>query len=136
MEKNVRPLISAVVFATLGIALGWYLGDQRQETLASSAIGARDLATAILCVNSLNTLDQGNVAKARVLLEHGMISSVSSAEPLLRDSGPLQLDIPNIVDGVERVRTYAVAKKMTDLQQQSERVLASLRRASPALGGN
>lgn len=127
-----KPWLPILILVTLviGLASGWGLGAKCEARLGRTILALQDLEVAGLCTNSLNSMKAGKPEVTRRLLEWRMAAALSRANQKLGEGITLDLEIPNVIRGVQRARRYALENHLTDVVKESDRILKVLQRAN------
>jgi hypothetical protein len=123
-------LVSAAVGGFVGAKVEGHLRDDDDRVM----LGIRSINTAGLCVNALRALEEGRTEKQKRILEDRMEWSVSSADEMLGGirEPKIGISIPDLIEGVRRVRQYAESKGNHEVVAKCDRVLAALQRGTRA----
>ena len=115
MNKRVAVTVLVVVSFLAGSALSWWIRGYRVERERGSVAVVRAAEVAGLCANALGVAEQGRNAALQKLLETRMTSAVNEAAEQVGWASPPGFPVPNLVEGVNRARRYAVANGMPEV---------------------
>jgi hypothetical protein len=126
MNKRITVAVLIVLSFSIGSALGWWLQGNRAGKYRASLMVAGESEVAGLCANALWAAGDGSTATLQKLLERRMTSAVNEAVKRTGTASPPDIAVPDLIDGVNRARRYAVAKGLPEVVAKCDRLLEFL----------
>jgi len=124
-RRSIAAIFVAAAFL-VGSVFGWVFQRSRSERLNAAVVVVNEVGAAGLCADALQAIEDGKTATLQKLLEQRMTSAVNYATERVGDASPVGFPVPNLVEGLNRARRYAVAKGMPDLIDKCDRLLTFL----------
>src|SRR6266700_6823422 len=126
MTKRATMALCIALSFLLGTVVGWYLQRSRCEQDQATLVVVDGVGVADLCASSLEAVEQGKAATLQRVLENRMAGAVNYAAERVGCAAPVGFPVPNLVEGLNRVRRYAVAKGMSGVVEKCDRLIEFL----------
>src|SRR5262245_36546456 len=128
MGKRTAMAVLSAVSLIAGMALGWWLHAVEREKSDGLIAVVRSAEVAGLCANALGAVEDGRASTLRSLLENRLSSAANEAAARIGRASSPGFPVPNLVEGLEHARQYAMSKGMRDVAANCQRVLEFLAR--------
>jgi hypothetical protein len=126
MTRRSTAAIFVVLAFLAGSILGWFAQRRRSERQSESVAVVQAVEVAGLCANGLQVTEEGKTAALQKLLEVRVAKAVNYAAERVDDASPVGFPVPNLVEGLNRVRRYAVATGMSEVVEKCDRLIEFL----------
>jgi hypothetical protein len=114
----------------VGAATSWWLREYRADRYQSLVVVVHEAEVAGLCANALAAGEKGKVAVVQRLLESRMSNAVREAAARVGSASPPDLAVPNLIEGVNRTRRYAMANGMSGVVGNCDLLLGFLMKSN------
>jgi hypothetical protein len=126
MTRRSTVAVFVVVSFLIGSVFGWCLRGTHAEKERGSIVVVDAIGVAGLCADALGAAEEGRTATLQKLLEMRMTSAVNEAAERVGAASSPGFAVPNLVEGLNRARRYAVAKGMREVVGKCDRLIEFL----------